>query len=93
MCDMEITKTYTIPAKFYWDHTYRDLPEFGHSELLREIGKNRVEVSLDEHAYRDLRSDAAYYSDAGIARDMGMPGLAASARATVKALDEQGVPS
>ncbi len=79
-------KEYRIPCKFYWDHTYRDLPEFGESVLVRET-RQYVIVRMDEDALRDLYSDARYYSDAST--DHGMRGLAASARATVKAIDAQ----
>lgn len=82
-------KEYRIPPKFYWDHTYRDLPEQGISVLVKET-RQYVIVRLDDLALADLYGDADFYSDPGIARDMGQPGLAASARATAKALREQG---
>lgn len=76
-------KEVKIPAKFYWDHTYRDLPETGRSELVKQT-KSYVVVRLDEDAERDLLTDAAYYADGST--NAGMPGLASSARATLKAL-------
>lgn len=84
-------KTYQLPPTFYHDHRSRDLPEEGTSTVVRET-KTAVFVEMDGAAYRDLLSDAEYYSDPGIARDMGMPGLAASARATVRRLTAEGPP-
>ncbi len=80
--------SYLIPPAFYEDHRSRDLPEEGTS---LEVGKkgSRVEVRMDEAAFADLYSDARFYTDPGIAADMGMPGLASSARATLKALRTQ----
>ncbi len=84
-------KTYRLPPKFYFDHIYRDLPEEGISSVVSR-SKTQVFVEMDAAAYDDLRGDADYYSDSDIAKEMGMPGLAASARSTVKALDKQGRP-
>lgn len=86
---MDQMTEYKLPPAFYWDHTYRDLPEEGRSVLVKET-RTYVIVALDDLALDDLYGDAEHYADAGIARDMGMPGLAASARATIKALRKQG---
>jgi hypothetical protein len=83
-------KTYHLPPRFYWDHTERDLPEEGVSRRISDT-KTSVTVELDQAAYDDLLSDARHYSK-GIAYDMGEPGLASSARATVRALERQGPP-
>lgn len=85
---MKATRVYKLPPKFWWDHTERDLPEQGSSELVRET-KNAVFVKMDADALADLRSDADYYSDSVTAYQMGMPGLAASARATLRAIERQ----
>jgi hypothetical protein len=79
---------YRLPPRFWWDHHYRDLPEKGVSRLVRET-KSYVIVEMDDDALADLRSDAGCYTDAATAREMGMPGLAASARATLRAIAEQ----
>jgi hypothetical protein len=77
-----------VPPAFYSDHRSRDLPEEGGSLEVGRRGRSLI-VEMDEAAFRDLYSDALYYSDSGIAADMGLPGLAASARATVRALRRQ----
>ena len=84
-------KTYKLPPAFYDDHTARALPEEGVSTLVRRT-KRYVEVEMDTAAYADLHSDCEYYTDPAIAADMGLFGLASSARATLKALDAQGAP-
>jgi hypothetical protein len=86
------TKTYHVPPRFFWDHTARDLPEQGVSRVVKDT-KTSVAVELDTDAYADLLSDAEYYSDTVVAYQMGEPGLASSARATVRALVKQGAPS
>jgi hypothetical protein len=83
-----VIPVYRLPPKFHEDHRCRDLPEEGHSAVIRET-KTAVFVEMDEAAFRDLYSDADYYTDAATAAQMGMPGLAASARATLKALRAQ----
>jgi hypothetical protein len=78
-------QTYTLPPLFYNDHRSRELPEQGVS---REIGKkgHSLLVEMDAAAFMDIYSDAQFYSDKGVAAEMGQPGLAASARATLYAL-------
>jgi hypothetical protein len=68
-----------VPTAFYDDHKSRDRGETG-----RRVTARKVE--LDSVAYDDLLSDARYYSDPYVCRDMGRSGLAASARATVAKL-------
>jgi hypothetical protein len=85
------TQTYRVAPTFFADHVLRDLPEAGRQAVLRET-RSYVEVELDGDAYDDLLSDARYYSDPGIARDMGLPGLAVSARAVARRLEQDGRP-
>lgn len=73
------TITIAVPTAFYDDHKSRDRGETGQRVTARK-------VELDSVAYDDLLSDARYYSNSYIARDMGQPGLSASARATVQKL-------
>lgn len=86
-----MTKTYRLPPRFYEDHTARDLPEDGISAKVSENARF-VYVEMDAAAYDDLLSDAEHYADEGIAAEMGLPTLAASARRTVAALNRQGRP-
>lgn len=81
-----MSKTYTLPATFYFDHADRDLPA---GEVVK-VTKRGVIVNLDHEAYQDLLSDANYYVEVG--PDMGREyfGLVSSARATVRALLKQG---
>ena len=81
-------KTYKLPPAFYADHRMRDLPKVGETRVVRET-KTQVYVEMDGPAFDDLRSDTAFYFDPAIAAEMGLPGLASSARATVEALDKQ----
>ncbi len=83
-----MTLTMTLPPRFVYDHWSRDLPEEGTSTKVSET-KRTVTVEMDWPAAVDLYSDAKHYSDAGIAQDMGLRGLAASARATVAAMRRQ----
>jgi hypothetical protein len=78
-------KVYRLPPAFYWDHVARDLPA---GRVVRE-SKRHVFVELDEAERAELLSDARYYADPAIAADMGLFGLASSARATVRALRAQ----
>lgn len=52
-----------LPKRFYLDHLDRDLPS---GEILRFVGNNQVEVSLDEEAFEDLVSDAEHYGFGGM---------------------------
>jgi hypothetical protein len=84
----EELRTYRLPAKFWNDHNDRALPEAGRSHLVSET-RNQVVVQMDSLAVADLRSDATYYTDPGTAAEMGLPGLARSAAATLAALARQ----
>jgi hypothetical protein len=79
----DATVTLRIPVRFYADHRARDCGETGCVVI---DGRQYVTVTLDSLAYEDLLTDAVYYSNPDVARDMGIPGLAASARATVRRL-------
>lgn len=83
-----MTRVYHLPPVFYEDHRSRDLPEEGVSIQTGRRGQRAV-VEMDDAAFRDLYGDASHYSDRQIAADMGLPGLAASARATLRALRKQ----
>jgi len=89
--DTSEPQTYTIPKTFYDDHRSRDLPEIGHSNIVKETNRH-YHVEMDHHAYDDLLGDANYYTDAATAQQMGLSGLASSARHTGAALWKQGRP-
>lgn len=72
-----------LPPTFYEDHAARDLP----AGEITGMTDRHVVVRLDRAAYEDLLSDARYYTDAATAASMGLPGLASSARATIKRLE------
>lgn len=79
--------TVLIPAKFYEDHTTQRRAAEGKHESLERRG-NRVSVSLDAAAIRNLRSDAAYYADMeGL--DPAYRDISKSAKATIEALKKQ----
>lgn len=75
------TRTFEIPQKFYDDHRSRDLP----TGIIEQTKARTYVVRLDEIAYRDLLSDADYYSDAS-QFDRELLGLSRSARATAQRL-------
>jgi hypothetical protein len=83
----EVTATYRLPAKFYNDHVFRELPA---GKVLKQNDRY-VTVELDREAYDDLLSDADYYDDAEMWENHR--GLAMSARATFKTLTKIGPPS
>lgn len=78
--------TIKIPAAFYFDHQWRDLPT---PEAVKETKRN-VWVRADDPALPELRSDAEYYADP----DGFDPGIqrtvCRSARALLRALDREG---
>lgn len=77
--------TYKVPPTFYEDHVSRDLAG---GRVVKRTAR-AVTVDLDAEEYADLLDDAEHYSTA--VRDMGREyaGLQASARATVRALQEK----
>ncbi len=79
-----------LPATFMEDHIWnRSLPGGVEVKSLKTVWVRRLTAS----DIREIYSDADFYSDAATAAEMGLRGLAASARATVKALRKAlGVP-
>lgn len=78
-----------LPRRFYDDHVDRmdDGADAPVGTLLRSTKAHHF-VQLDEAAFRELLSDARHYSD----DYPEFPGLMASARATVRALEATGSP-
>ena len=77
-----------LPKTFYMDHLDRLCPS---GEMIRTIGKNQVEVSLDEESFYDLMSDAKHYGFGGIdweGSDSGTRALERSARRIYQILAE-----
>jgi hypothetical protein len=72
----------TLPRVFFEDHVDRDLP---HGYVIK-ITRYTVDAMMTRNEITELLSDADYYSDSGIARDMGMPSLAQSAKRTIAAI-------
>lgn len=80
----------TLPRLFWEDHYERCADHDGEREVF-VTRRRTVVVDLDRTALNDLRSDAWFYSDPTGLVD-GMERLVRSARATVMALEAQGVP-
>ena len=91
---------YTIPRVFFDDHINRELPPFSQEiyglpeGTIVKSTKSTYTVLLTSDEADELLSDADYYSDPVIARDMmdgnrQMIGLISSARATVKRIKAQ----
>lgn len=78
--------TLVVPAKFWWDHDARDC--VNHGSTAEVAGKGKVRVHLHPFDLADLYSDADHYADPYTAREMGEPGLASSARATMRAIEK-----
>jgi hypothetical protein len=83
--DMNTTKTYRIPPRFYLDHIARGCGETG---KIVHSTKNYLIVELDDQALDDLLSDALYYIECADTFDPPLTGLISSARATVKKIGE-----
>jgi len=77
------TITIDLPRYFWEDHESRGLPS---GRLVKTLAR-RVRVELDEAAAAEIRSDADHYATDVDLRS-SLPGLAASARATVAAIDK-----
>lgn len=75
-----------VPAKFYLDHRAR---ECGESGKLVSSTNNYVIVELDSIALEDLLSDAIYYASLSREDFQENKGVCLSARATVKAINDQ----
>jgi hypothetical protein len=82
---MNTTHTYKLPPRFYLDHVARGNGETG---KVVHSTNNSLTVELDPQALEDLLSDALYYIECADTFDPPIPGLIASARATVKKLKE-----
>ena len=73
-----------LPLTFWRDHDERDLPS---GEVIRYVGKNRVEIECDDATLDEIENDAQHYSDcASWTRpvDNFMIGLQRSAVSTVR---------
>jgi len=81
------TKTYIVPAKFYFDHIDRDC---GKTDKIINKKRNRVVVELDQDGYEDLLSDADYY---WYCRDEMDLALCKSAKRTMEILQLVGAPN
>ena len=77
------TQTFKVPAMFYDDHCDRGLVA---PELVRRVGRS-VEVLADEDGISELFNDAEFYADPW-GPDELPPGLRASAKRTVKAIEK-----
>lgn len=74
-----------LPQRFYDDHRDRDLPSG--AEVRRTKSHVNVDVTVGELA--EIRSDAQHYVDIGHQLDREYLGLVSSARATLRAIDQQ----
>ncbi len=72
----------TLPRVFFEDHVDRELPH----GYVTKITRYTVDVMMTRNEIIELLSDADYYSDSGIAREMQMPSLAQSAKRTIAAI-------
>ena len=82
------TKVYSIPHRFFDDHTERELP----AGRVVSITKRHLRVEMDRALYDELLDDADYYSDADAFGDWDSMPLVSSARATKAALLKAGPP-
>jgi hypothetical protein len=95
----EMIKIYRLPPVFYGDHVARALPENEQAvsryadAAEHPLRNHRVAVELDELGFDELRSDADYYATSMRSAGYDDQGVIASARATVRALDQQGRPA
>ena len=79
---MPKTKTYRLPATFWYDHLSRDLPA---GEKIRET-KREVVIEVDRETYDELVSDSRHYAYDMAPGGFDGYGLIASARATLRRL-------
>lgn len=79
------TKAYKLPPRFYLDHVARDC---GKSGKVVHSTKNYLIVELDSVALDDLLTDALYYVECADTFDPPLNGLVASAKATIKAINQ-----
>ena len=78
---------YRLPKYFTQDHWDRDLIFKG--DWIVHENKNHVFVRLSEEGAHDMLSDADYYSDDTPGWAEGLEGLRASAKRTLKAMQQQ----
>lgn len=74
-----------VPPTFYYDHVSRDLPG---GQIIKAT-KSYVEVELTTDEKAELLSDARHYADKWNGYAADYPGLVASAKATIRALERQ----
>jgi hypothetical protein len=76
-----------IPERFYDDHVSRDLP----AGLEVERKRSKVRVRADRPTFSEILDDARHqvYMSAELGREY--LGLVSSARATVRALEAEGI--
>lgn len=79
----------TIPARFYDDHSERDLP----TPVALNRSGTKVTIDLNDPATPELLADALHYADRDgpTAGDPSYRGLRWSATVTAQALEEAGV--
>jgi hypothetical protein len=82
---MNTPNTYKLPPRFYLDHIARDCGQSG--KVVRST-RNYIIVELDTNALDDLLTDALYYVECADTFDPPIPGLIASARATINRIKE-----
>ena len=91
MAATEVAMTFLVwlPIIFWDDHVARDLDHT--STIIKTVG-NRYQVLMTIEAIRELESDADYYAFwmKEYERDGGRS-VCSSARATLKALEKQGL--
>jgi hypothetical protein len=78
---------YRLPKRFAEDHWERELV-FKGDWVVHET-KQHVFVRLSEEGAHDMLSDADYYSEPGMGWAEGLEGIRASARYTLKAMQQQ----
>lgn len=83
------TKDYRIAKVFAQDHWERDC---GRTDEVLSENKVWYTVRMDADGYSDMLTDADYYCDPYVAREMGMASLAQSAQRVRDALLKQGPP-
>ena len=78
----------TVPSRFYYDHVGRDLPS---GTVIKDYANGKTKIEADDEVVSDLLSDAEFYwecRDDGFIEG-GLLGLCLSARATIKAINDQ----
>jgi len=78
--------TVLVPSRFYYDHQGRDLPS---GKVIKQYANGKVNVVLSQEELNDLLSDAEYYSECADQFGQEYQGLCKSAKATVKAINQQ----